>query len=303
MIRFIALLGLLVSLVACDCNTGVIVGTISVNDGTTDPTYIAQTGGTKDGGIRINGNALTVNHNTRSYLASACSNAFAPDTFKQLHLLDRTLSFTVDLSNVGCGCNAALYLVNMPAYSQNGQANPTECGDFYCDANNVCGAWCPEMDIFEANNRALAVTPHKCDPEQGKWYPHCDGGGCSMNTHRLDPNSFGLGANFVINTQNPFTVAISFITSNKQLAKITTTLTQNGKRYSFSHDDARCGGGYLGSLTDAFNQGMVVAISYWGSTGSTMSWLDVPPCDVGENCNTATTVTFSNIAVTNGTIF
>jgi hypothetical protein len=30
------------------------------------------------------------------------------------YLLDKTLSYTVDISQVGCACNAALYLVKMP---------------------------------------------------------------------------------------------------------------------------------------------------------------------------------------------
>jgi len=292
-----ALLGLLLSLVAGDCNTPIIVGQVTVNDGA-GPTYIAQTGGTKVGGIQINGDKVTVNHNTRSFLAGTCSNGFAPDTFKQLYLLDQTLSFTVDLANVGCGCNAAFYLVNMPAYAQNGQADPTKCGDYYCDANNVCGEWCPEMDIFEANNQAVQVTPHKCDPMQGKWYPHCDGGGCGINTFHNNPGALGTGANHIINTQNPFNVAISFITSNGELSRINTVFSQNGRQFSFSHDDGRCGGGYLSALTGAFKTGMVVAISYWGDLGNGMSWLDVPPCDINTNCNTATTVSFSNITIT-----
>jgi len=289
-------LTLLLSLVASDCNTPIIVGTIAVNDGA-GPTYIAQGGGTKSGGISVKGDALTVNHNEGAFLASTCSDSFAPDTFKQLYLLDKTLSFTVDLANVGCACNAAFYLVNMPAYSQDGQADPTKCGDYYCDANNVCGAWCPEMDIFEANNRAVQVTPHKCDAKQGKWYPHCDGGGCGINTYRNNPNALGYGSNFMINTQLPFNIAVSFITSNGELARINTMISQNGKQFGFSHDDGRCGGGYLSSLTDAFKTGMVVVFSYWGDSGSSMSWLDVPPCDASQNCDDNTFVTFSNIQI------
>jgi len=287
----------LVTLVSSqNCNTATIVGPISVNAGGGE-TYIAQSGGTIVGGIHINGNALTVEHNRRVYLASTCANDFGPNIFKNFMLLDKTLSFNADLSQVGCGCNAALYLVSMPAYNRNNQPDPTKCDDYYCDANNVCGEWCPEMDIFEANNRALAVTPHRCDAPQGKFYPRCDGGGCGLNTYRLNQNAYGPGGNFIINTQSTFRVSMSFSTSGGVLNNITTVLSQNGKTYTFTHDDARCGGGYLEALTDAFKQGMVVVISYWGELGSSMSWLDVPPCNVNQNCNTATTVTFSDITV------
>jgi hypothetical protein len=33
--------------------------------------------------------------------------------YRKFSLLDRALSFTIDLSAVGCGCNAAVYLVQM----------------------------------------------------------------------------------------------------------------------------------------------------------------------------------------------
>jgi len=219
-------------------------------------------------------------------------------------LLDKTLSFTVDLSNVGCGCNAGFYLSSMPAYNQAGQPDPTKCGDYYCDANVVCGIYCPEMDIMEANNRALQVTPHKCDSPQGKYYPHCDGFGCGRNTYKMNPNSFGPGSNFSINTQKPFRVSVSFQTSGGNLNHITTVLSQDGSaRFTINHDDS-CGGGYLSSMTDAFKQGMVVIMSYWGTSGSVMSWLDIPPCNSNENCNENTQVIFSDIQVTgNGTLY
>jgi hypothetical protein len=49
-------------------------------------------------------------------------------------LLGKTLSYTVDLSQVACGCNAALYTVTMPAYNKNGIPIPTINGDYYCES-------------------------------------------------------------------------------------------------------------------------------------------------------------------------
>ena len=68
----------------------------------------------------------------RTYWGTTCSTEFDPSTYVALPLLDRTLSYTVDLSGGGCGCNAALYLVSM---AQNDDAST--CGDYYCDANAV----------------------------------------------------------------------------------------------------------------------------------------------------------------------
>ena len=35
--------------------------------------------------------------------------------YRKLDLLGKTLSFDIDLSKVGCGCDAAVYLVGMEA--------------------------------------------------------------------------------------------------------------------------------------------------------------------------------------------
>lgn len=53
----------------------------------------------------------------------------------KLKLLDATLSVTVDISAFGCACNAGLYLVAMPGVNAQGQPNPSQSHDFYCDAN------------------------------------------------------------------------------------------------------------------------------------------------------------------------
>jgi cellulose 1,4-beta-cellobiosidase len=279
------------------CHTDVIAGPISFSNGSSSTAYILQAGGTRYGGVSTSGNSVTVRHGSRAYIGSTCAQSYQPNVFEPLYLLDKSLSFTVDLSQVSCGCNAALYLTEMPAYNQNNQPDPTRCGDYYCDANQVCGVFCPEMDIMEANNHAFQITPHKCDAPSGKHYYSCDGGGCGQNLVRNNPQSFGFGSNYIINTQQPVQVSISFQTSGGMLSRIVTDVMQNGRNVQIVHDSSRCGNGYLSSMTDAFRTGMVVIFTFWGSTGSVMSWLDVPPCSINEACNTNAAATFSNIQI------
>nr|AAF70170.1 cellulase CEL1 [Plenodomus lingam] len=116
-------------------------------------------------------------------------------------------TFDVDLSNLPCGLNGALYFVSMDAdgglkkYPTNKAG--AKYGTGYCDAQcprdlkfingegNVegwqpskndqnagvggHGSCCAEMDIWEANSVSTAVTPHSCSTiEQSR----CDGDGC-----------------------------------------------------------------------------------------------------------------------------
>ena len=91
--------------------------------------------------------ALPSRNGARVYLANKCVEGdFTKTTFAAVPLLGRTLSITVDISAAQCGCNAAWYLVNM---AQNTQQPGTCGGDYYCDANVVCGVRCAEIDLME----------------------------------------------------------------------------------------------------------------------------------------------------------
>jgi len=268
-------------------------GPIYVDDGQ-GPTYIMAN---KSNGVNVGSTQLQNKHGKRVYYTQKCQQLFDPTVFKPFYVLDKTLSFKTDVSSISCGCNAAFILVSMPAYNQNQQPDPTNCNDYYCDANDVCGVWCPEMDLMEANRAAFAVTPHICDKPQGKWFPHCDTSGCSLNTKNMG-NSYGLGSSYTINTQFPFNVSFNFQTSGGVLSKIVTTFSQDNGQFTITHDDERCGGGYLSSMTSAFKQGMVLVTSYWsGATGGDMGWLDIPPCNANENCDTHGVVSFTNLAL------
>jgi hypothetical protein len=134
-------------------------------DGVLKSAGVMQSGGNTNTSS-INGSAVKLHHGGyRLYLTETCSEAFAPDSFVYLSLLGKTLSYSVDLSHVSCGCNAAIYLVSMPGYvNATGPPDSGTRGDYYCDANTggAGQASCPEVDLMEANIRVSASTLHQC---------------------------------------------------------------------------------------------------------------------------------------------
>lgn len=127
-----------------------------------------------------------------------------PDAFYKPNILGGAIEYDIDLRNVKCGCNASLYL-----FQAGKKAGPA--GDYYCDANNENGNWCPEMDMMEANKHAFRMTPHKCDAPnaQGEIF-NCDRGGCGKSIYSIDPKAYGPGSEFRIDTKKKFHVSISF---------------------------------------------------------------------------------------------
>jgi hypothetical protein len=205
------------------------------------------------------------------------------------------------MSKVPCACNAALYAVSMPGIGANGLPAPAQGKDFYCDANDVGGEWCPEMDILEANTAALQVTPHKCAaPDASGHYASCDKGGCSLNTRSLGASAYGSGSSFSIDTSTPYTVSTSFVANAAgNLTSITSVLSQPGRTpISLIHTDSTCQGpAYLEAMSDALRNGMVPTLSLWGDTAQTMAWLDMPPCSSSQNCDPNSVVTFRDISI------
>ena len=252
-------------------------------------------------GISTSNASVTMAHNDRAYIVSQCLMAFSPDLYaKNWRLLGRALNFTVDISSSGCACNVAFYMVSMPGFGSDQQPFPAQDGSYYCDANDVDGNWCPEVDIMEANTAALAVTPHTCAAPEGKHFTACDRGGCSVNSHKASASGFGPGPAYTINSLLPFVVSTAFpVDASGALAAMTTTLSQAGASFVLRHTTQACGAGYLANMTAPLAKGMVPAISVWGDAGSTMNWLDVPPCDVAKACDaSAAAGIFSDFSIT-----
>nr|BAF57313.1 putative glycosyl hydrolase family7 [uncultured symbiotic protist of Reticulitermes speratus] len=160
-------------------------------------------------GISASGSQLTLGFVTKgSYSTNIGSRVYLlkdENTYPMFKLKNKEFTFTVDVSNLPCGLNGALYFVAMP--SDGGKAKyplakpGAKYGMGYCDAQcphdmkfingeaNVLdwkpqsndenagtgryGTCCTEMDIWEANSQATAYTVHACSKNA-----RCEGTEC-----------------------------------------------------------------------------------------------------------------------------
>ncbi|KAJ7064479.1 glycoside hydrolase [Mycena amicta] len=151
-------------------------------------------------GITTSGNALTLKFVTVSQQPNIGSRVYlmAPGSttaYQTFDFANQEFSFDVDVSQLPCGLNGALYFTQMAAdggVSKSGGRNLAgpKFGTGYCDAqcprdikfiNGVAnsvgwvpspndtnagtgtmGTCCPEMDVWEANSISSAFTPHPC---------------------------------------------------------------------------------------------------------------------------------------------
>mmetsp|Transcript_15778 Transcript_15778/g.44158 ORF Transcript_15778/g.44158 Transcript_15778/m.44158 type:complete len:475 (+) Transcript_15778:84-1508(+) len=199
------------------------------------------------------------------------------DTYNMFKLKNREFAMDVDVSNLPCGLNGAVYFVEMDQHGDlDGQGNAAgaKYGTGYCDAQcphdikfikgeanllnwnstNVppvghYGACCAEMDIWEANSRATAYTPHPCsqpgftkcegttcgDNAAGERYlGMCDKDGCDYNNYRMGETSFfGKGQDFTVDSSKPLTIVTQFLTHDGtdtgDLSEIKRFYVQDGK--------------------------------------------------------------------------
>jgi len=184
-------------------------------------------------GITISGNSIKLDRTnpergSRGYITAA-PNA---DRYRMFTLLNRELSFDVDMVNMGCGMNAALYFISMP---ENGVIEPgnvgAQFGTGYCDAQPAQPGRpaCDEMDIWEANSLTTVYTTHPCNGNS------CDAWGCSLNAYtRGAQNFYCRGGGCQVDSTKPHTVVTQFITTdgtdNGSLSEIKRFYVQEGRR-------------------------------------------------------------------------
>ncbi|RDB20742.1 Exoglucanase [Hypsizygus marmoreus] len=218
-----------------NCYTGNTWDTTLCPDGKTCASNCALDGADYPGtyGITTSGNALTLKFITNGSQKNIGSRVYLMNSdskYELFKLLNQEFTFDVDVSNLPCGLNGALYFSEMDA--DGGSAKfPTnkagaKYGTGYCDSqcprdikfingesnsagwngspndpnagNGNYGACCNEMDIWEANSVSAAYTPHPCTVTG---LSRCSGTACGTNGRYdtvCDPdgcdfNSFRMG--------------------------------------------------------------------------------------------------------------
>lgn len=207
----------------------------------------------------------------RAYFADTChGNDIANVQYTSLNLLGKTFRYNTDIAGAECGCNAALYLTAMAHNPKKG-----ECMDHYCDAANVCGATCDEIDLQEANKHAWYTTVHSWDDP--------DGIGVGYGAYREEWNStvYGPGAR-CIDTTMPFTVMVSFpVGPDGMLKSIDAMLEQPYKPCVLKSSVREYNG--MAELTKMLKKGVTPIMSYWG-VGEDMTWMDGVVNGTGPAC-------------------
>jgi len=275
------------------------------------------------------------------------------DKYKMFYLKNREFALDINVSNLFCGMNGAMYFVEMDEYGGKGLGNNqagAKYGTGYCDAqcphdikfisgeanvdgwvpnpkdfsNNMgigrYGSCCAEMDIWEANSMATAYTPHPCDIDgqlkcdglecgdnsEGQRYDGvCDKDGCDINPYRMgNPNFYGRGPEYEVNTLEPMTVVTQFLTTDGtdtgDLSEIRRFYVQNGniigsptstilgpedsdsitddfcvaKKNLFGDVDDFTEKGGNKAMGDSLDRGQVLALSLWDDVEVNMLWLD-----------------------------
>lgn len=218
-----------------NCYTGNLWDDTLCPDGVTCAANCAIDGADYAGtyGVTTSGNALTLKFVTFAQQKNVGSRVYlmSDNTHYQLfQLLNKEFTFDVDLSQLPCGLNGALYFSEMDADGGlsrfSGNKAGAQYGTGYCDSqcardikfiNGVAnsegwvpstsdpnagtgnfGTCCNEMDVWEANSNAAAFTPHSCTVDG---QTRCTGEDCAIQSRYdglCDPdgcdfNSFRMG--------------------------------------------------------------------------------------------------------------
>ncbi|KAK4211371.1 glycoside hydrolase [Rhypophila decipiens] len=200
--------------------------------------------------------------------------------YENFQMLNKELTFDVDISGLPCGMNGALYFSEMEIDGGRGETNAAgaQYGTGYCDAQcptldfingepnigNRYGACCNEMDIWEANAAAQVHTPHPCtidraiykcegETECGQVDGVCDKWGCSYNPYAYGFKEY-YGRDMTVNSNKKFTVITQFITDNGKddgvLSEIKRLYIQDGK--VIKNQAITAGGAVVDSITDGY---------------------------------------------------
>jgi hypothetical protein len=131
---------------------------------------------------------ITVRGNNRVYAVEDINvRDWAEVRYHKFPILDKQLSFSVDLSGVKCGCNAAVYLVAMPARGSADPKNPAA----YCDIQGYDRGIpaCVELDVLEGDSsRPFEVVASFKEMEDWQSQQHTLGVQMDVSLSQVGPN-------------------------------------------------------------------------------------------------------------------
>lgn len=225
--------------------------------------------------------------------------AWGDASYFKFNLLGKTLRYTVDLSNVGCGVVATLYFSAM--------GRPNQGDPNYCDISADAGG-CFELDIMEANSRGYEVSLHT---RTGRDFDgSCNEMGCSTNMGRYPftierprartTSLYGPGA--YIDSRRPFQVVAVMDQAGglrvqlEQQHDVPHTLPVYNRSAAWNFpeiSDFENETAYpaatgipdedLARVAPAMRQGLTLVTSLW-STSNTR-WLDMTGCKMGRRAD------------------
>jgi len=214
-------------------------------------------------GITTSGNALNIKFVTHGpYSTNIGSRVYllqSDDMYQLFKLKNKEFTFDVDVSNLPCGLNGALYFTEMAAdggkAANSGNKAGAKYGTGYCDAQcphdikwlngeanllewkpspndpnsgtGKYGSCCIEMDIWEANSVSTAYTPHPCSKE-GLY--RCSGTDCGDGDNRYGGvcDKDGCDLNPYRGGVKTFYGKGSTLDTSKPLTVITQFITKDG---------------------------------------------------------------------------
>ncbi|CAF9924451.1 MAG: Exoglucanase 1 [Gomphillus americanus] len=221
-------------------------------------------------GITTSGDTINLGFVTGSSVGSRVYLMQDNSNYRKFNLLNGEFAFYVDVSQLPCGLNGALYFTQMDQDGGTKRFPSNKAGAAYgtgyCDAQcprdlkfingqaNVAGwnagtgnlgSCCSKMDIWEANSFATAYTAHPCNVNSatactgGSCTSSCDAAGCDFNSWRMGNDTF-YGPGLTVDTKSKkITVVTQFITDDKtnqgNLIQINRFYVQNGQVIPNSH--------------------------------------------------------------------
>jgi len=237
-------------------------------------------------GVTTTGDGVTMNLvNEHDYGISVGARLYVlngEDKYEMFKMLNQEFAFDAEMGPLECGINGAVYFIEMQENGGKDIGNNkagAKYGTGYCDAQcphdikfidgeanlkdwqpnkkdksgnmgvGYYGACCNEMDIWEANARSSAYTPHPCsvpsmyrcegtecgDNDKDERYKGvCDKDGCDFASWRMGARGFyGKGSEFTINTEKKLTQVTQFVTDDGtesgDLVEIRRVWGQDGK--------------------------------------------------------------------------